>query len=69
MQIYIETAESTNNFYIDEVIGAVGGTSRNSLICPRMNFWIRIASLMLYSPLWSTSAEMLWSTMAGFMYI
>ncbi|MDE5936736.1 MAG: endo-1,4-beta-xylanase, partial [Ruminococcus sp.] len=27
MQIYIETAESTNNFYIDEVIGAVGGTS------------------------------------------
>ncbi len=27
MQIYIETAESTNNFYIDEVIGAVAGTS------------------------------------------
>jgi len=27
MRIYIETAESTNNFYIDEVIGAVAGTS------------------------------------------
>lgn len=27
MQIYIETADSTNNFYIDEVIGAVAGTS------------------------------------------
>lgn len=27
MKIYIETAESTNNFYIDEVIGAVAGTS------------------------------------------
>ena len=27
MQIYVETAESTNNFYIDEVIGAVAGTS------------------------------------------
>jgi arabinoxylan arabinofuranohydrolase len=26
MNIYIETAETTNNFYIDEVIGAVGGT-------------------------------------------
>lgn len=27
MQIYVETAETTNNFYIDEVIGAVRGTS------------------------------------------
>ena len=27
MQIYIETADSTGNFYIDEVIGAVAGTS------------------------------------------
>ncbi len=27
MQIYVETAESTNNFYIDEAIGAVAGTS------------------------------------------
>lgn len=27
MQLYIETAESTNNFYIDEAIGAVGGTT------------------------------------------
>lgn len=27
MQIYVETADSTNNFYIDEAIGAVGGTS------------------------------------------
>ncbi len=27
MQIYVETAETTNNFYVDEVIGAVGGTS------------------------------------------
>lgn len=27
MQIYVETAESINNFYIDEVIGAVAGTS------------------------------------------
>lgn len=27
MQIYIETAETINNFYIDEVIGAVGGTT------------------------------------------
>ncbi|MDE5584476.1 MAG: endo-1,4-beta-xylanase [Ruminococcus sp.] len=27
MQIYIETAESLNNFYIDEVIGAVAGTT------------------------------------------
>lgn len=26
MQIYIETADSTNNFYIDEAIGAVEGT-------------------------------------------
>ncbi|MBQ7047128.1 MAG: carbohydrate binding domain-containing protein, partial [Oscillospiraceae bacterium] len=26
MVLYVETAESTNNFYIDEVIGAVGGT-------------------------------------------
>lgn len=26
MQLYIETADSTNNFYIDEAIGAVGGT-------------------------------------------
>ena len=26
MQIYVETAETTNNFYIDEVIGAVAGT-------------------------------------------
>ncbi len=26
MQLYIETAETTNNFYIDEAIGAVGGT-------------------------------------------
>lgn len=27
MQLYVETAETTNDFYIDEVIGAVGGTS------------------------------------------
>ncbi|MDE6781594.1 MAG: endo-1,4-beta-xylanase, partial [Ruminococcus sp.] len=27
MQLYIETAETTNNFYIDEVIGAVAGTT------------------------------------------
>lgn len=27
MSIYVETAETTNNFYIDEAIGAVGGTS------------------------------------------
>ena len=27
MQIYVETAETTNRFYIDEVIGAVGGTT------------------------------------------
>ena len=27
MQIYVETADSTNNFYIDEAIGAVGGTT------------------------------------------
>ncbi len=27
MQIYVETAESTNNFYIDEAIGAVAGTT------------------------------------------
>lgn len=27
MQLYIETADSTNNFYIDEAIGAVPGTS------------------------------------------
>lgn len=27
MHIYVETAETTNNFYIDEVIGAVAGTS------------------------------------------
>lgn len=26
LRIYIETAETTNNFYIDEVIGAVAGT-------------------------------------------
>ncbi len=26
LQLYIETAETTNNFYIDEAIGAVGGT-------------------------------------------
>ncbi len=26
MQIYVETEETTNNFYIDEVIGAVAGT-------------------------------------------
>lgn len=26
MQLYIETADSTNNFYIDEAIGAVAGT-------------------------------------------
>lgn len=26
MKIYVETAETTNNFYIDEVIGAVAGT-------------------------------------------
>ncbi|MBE6875420.1 MAG: carbohydrate-binding protein, partial [Ruminococcus sp.] len=26
MQLYVETAETTNNFYIDEVIGAVAGT-------------------------------------------
>lgn len=26
MQLYIETADSTNNFYVDEVIGAVAGT-------------------------------------------
>ena len=26
MLLYIETAESTNNFYIDEAIGAVAGT-------------------------------------------
>ncbi|MGN0621322.1 MAG: family 43 glycosylhydrolase [Porcipelethomonas sp.] len=26
MQLYVETEETTNNFYIDEVIGAVGGT-------------------------------------------
>ncbi|MBQ2265685.1 MAG: endo-1,4-beta-xylanase [Oscillospiraceae bacterium] len=26
MQLYIETADSTSNFYIDEAIGAVGGT-------------------------------------------
>ena len=26
MKLYIETAETTNNFYIDEVIGAVAGT-------------------------------------------
>ncbi|MBE6861772.1 MAG: glycoside hydrolase family 43 [Ruminococcus sp.] len=26
MQLYVETAESTNNFYIDEAIGAVAGT-------------------------------------------
>lgn len=27
MQLYVETAESTSNFYIDEAIGAVGGTT------------------------------------------
>ncbi|MDO5558936.1 MAG: endo-1,4-beta-xylanase [Oscillospiraceae bacterium] len=27
MQLYVETADSTNNFYVDEVIGAVAGTS------------------------------------------
>lgn len=27
MKIYIETADSTNSFYVDEVIGAVGGTT------------------------------------------
>lgn len=27
MQLYVESAETTNNFYIDEAIGAVGGTS------------------------------------------
>lgn len=27
MQFYVETAETTNNFYIDEAIGAVGGTA------------------------------------------
>lgn len=27
MQLYVETAETTNNFYIDEAIGAVGGTT------------------------------------------
>ncbi|MDE6665699.1 MAG: glycoside hydrolase family 43, partial [Ruminococcus sp.] len=27
MQIYVETAESTNNFYIDEAIGAIAGTT------------------------------------------
>ena len=27
MVLYVETAESTNNFYLDEAIGAVGGTS------------------------------------------
>ena len=26
MYIYIETADSTNSFYVDELIGAVGGT-------------------------------------------
>lgn len=26
LQIYVETKDSTNNFYLDEVIGAVGGT-------------------------------------------
>lgn len=26
MQLYIETADSTSNFYVDEAIGAVGGT-------------------------------------------
>lgn len=26
MKLYVETAETTNNFYIDEAIGAVGGT-------------------------------------------
>lgn len=26
MQLYVETAETTNNIYIDEVIGAIGGT-------------------------------------------
>ncbi|MDE7094408.1 MAG: endo-1,4-beta-xylanase, partial [Oscillospiraceae bacterium] len=26
LQLYVETAETTNNFYIDEVIGAVAGT-------------------------------------------
>ena len=27
LQLYVETKDSTNNFYLDEVIGAVGGTS------------------------------------------
>ena len=27
MLLYVETAESTNNFYLDEAIGAVGGTT------------------------------------------
>ena len=27
MRLYIETADSTNNFYVDEVIGAVAGTN------------------------------------------
>lgn len=27
LQIYVETEDSTNNFYLDEAIGAVGGTS------------------------------------------
>nr|MDE5563580.1 family 43 glycosylhydrolase [Oscillospiraceae bacterium] len=27
LQLYVETADSENNFYIDEAIGAVGGTS------------------------------------------
>ena len=26
MQLYVETADSTDNFYIDEAIGAVAGT-------------------------------------------
>lgn len=29
LQLYIETAESTNNFYIDEAVGAVAGTVIN----------------------------------------
>ncbi len=36
MQIYIETADSTNNFYIDEAIGAVEGTVINGP--EQMNF-------------------------------
>lgn len=47
MQLYIETADSTNNFYVDEAIGAVEGTEIQGAADVNQNTQITVAEAVL----------------------